>query len=445
MYQTPHNDEAERAAIAMTIALSKEFQEHLISSLSSDDFFHPLHGAIWKVINKLHDEQKPIELMAVMIEMELHPEYRVTGDTTPLSMIMDTGHINPSGIDFYIAKLKQFSILRKLYYATIETMDMLGAEHTTPEMVFDHVEENILRALERTGAQDVESAIESLPTTLIELERLASQSEAFTGISSGFPDIDDMLGGFHSGDLIILAARPSMGKTALAMNFASNACRNKKSVLMFSLEMTKKELHYRLLSSEGGVPLNIFQTPKHMTTKQAQHIHDATNAVKDWKLFITDAPLMNISNIRLTARREYRKHNIDMIIVDHLQLIRPEDGTHYGNRNLELSFISSSLKALAKELNVPVIALSQLSRGVESRPDKRPILSDLRDSGSLEQDADVVAFLYRDEYYNQNSTEKEIAELIIRKHRNGPVGSIKMKFKGILSKFFNLEKIQPNS
>ena len=307
------------------------------------------------------------------------------------------------------------------------------------ESVVDIAEKKIFNIAENRTSKDFEPLSDVLERGFLQIEKLFNNKGEITGVGSGFTDLDSMTSGFQSGDMILIAARPSMGKTTFALNIAEHAAlREHKSVVIFSLEMSKEQLAYKLLCSEANVDMLKLRTGA-LEDSDWENIARATGPLSKAKVYIDDTAGVTVMEMRSKCRRLKLEYGIDLIVIDYLQLMSGGSGTD--NRQQEVSEISRSIKALAKEMECPVIALSQLSRAPEQRADHRPMLSDLRESGSIEQDADLVMFLYRDEYYNKETEDKNIGECIIAKQRNGPVGTVKMAWLGQYSKFGNLDVI----
>ncbi|MEC0167408.1 replicative DNA helicase [Paenibacillus graminis] len=395
---------------------------------------------IYLAMLDLHKAGEPIDFFTVTMKMRQNRTVLLEGNESYITRIANgLGAISTSNIEYYIERLNEYCLLRKIVNAgykqvreALRTQDaghaLLQMQQTVDGLIAESaVRETDFSPLQESGIQVFE-----------ELERqAASPISQITGVPSGFTDLDRMTNGFQRTDLIIVAARPSVGKTTFAMNVASYAAKAiKDPIAIFSLEMSISQVTKKFIASDGNVDVNRIRTAQ-------LRDEDWTRTVKAISgfdnIFINDKSGLTVWDIRTKARKLQRKHGLGMIVIDYLQLIR---GTSKSveNRQQEVSEISRTLKQLARELDVPIIALSQLSRNVEQRQDKRPMLSDLRESGSIEQDADIVAFLYRDDYYNQDTEKKNIIEIIIAKQRNGPVGTVELAFLKNFSKFANVER-----
>ena len=343
-----------------------------------------------------------------------------------------------ANLSSYIKIVEEKSILRRLIKASTAIIEDSYNKQGEVEGVLDLAEKKIFDIAEKRSTSDFEALSDVLERGFLEIERLFNNKGQITGVPSGFTDLDAKTSGFQKGDMVLIAARPSMGKTTFALNIAENAAlREGKSVVIFSLEMPKEQLAYKLLCSEANVDMLKLRTGN-LDDKDWENIARATGPLSKAKIYIDDTAGVTVMEMRSKCRRLKMEYGIDLILIDYLQLM---SGSSSENRQQEVSEISRSIKALAKEMECPVIALSQLSRAPEQRADHRPMLSDLRESGSIEQDADLVMFLYRDEYYNKETEDKNMAECIVAKHRNGPVGTVKMAFLGALSKFGDLDVI----
>jgi primary replicative DNA helicase (EC 3.6.1.-) len=329
-------------------------------------------------------------------------------------------------------------MLRKLIRSSTAIIEECYAKQDDVENVLDQAQKKIFDIAEKRSSNDFEPISTVLERGFLEIERLFNNKGAITGVPSGFRDLDAKTSGFQKGDMILVAARPSMGKTTFSLNLCEHAAlKCGKSVVIFSLEMSKEQLAYKLLCSQANVDMLRLRTGN-LEDKDWENIARAAGPLAAAKIFIDDTAGVNVMEMRSKCRRIKIEHGIDLIMIDYLQLM---SGTSSENRQQEVSEISRSIKALAKEMQCPVVALSQLSRAPEQRADHRPMLSDLRESGSIEQDADVVMFLYRDEYYNKDTEDKNIGECIIAKQRNGPVGTVKLAWLGQYSKFGNLDNV----
>jgi replicative DNA helicase len=340
-----------------------------------------------------------------------------------------------ANIVFHAKIVQEKSLLRRLIHAATDIATMGYAETEEVERVLDHAEQKILEVATRKIGQDFAPIKEIIFSTLDKIDEMHKAKGGITGLSTGFTNLDKLTGGFQRSDLILIAARPSMGKTAFVLNVAQHmATRDKKSVAIFSLEMPREQLAMRMMCAEGLIDSQHFRTGA-MSNEEWKNLVDAADRLSASPMFIDDTAGVNAVELRNKARRISKEHGLDCIIIDYLQLMDGGAHSRIDNRQQQISDISRSLKALARELKVPVIALSQLSRGPESRTSRKPMLSDLRESGSLEQDADMVAFLYREDYYNPETEKKNLTELIIAKNRNGPTETVELYFHKNFTRF----------
>ena len=432
----PHSIEAEQAVLG-GLMLSPDSLDKVADKLTDDDFYRKDHRLIWRAINDLANKGMPCDAITL-------GDWFVANETAEMvggaSYLMELANSTPSAanIGAYGDIVREKSVLRMLIDAgTLITEDGFRPEGKSVQEVMELAEQRVFRIAESgaRGKKDIVSVREAVGEAFRMLTERYEKRGQLTGLSTGFTDLDELTSGLQPSDLIIIAARPSMGKTAFALNLAEAAAmRGKKAVAVFSMEMSASQLAFRLISSLGRV--------------HAQHLRNGDLAEEDWprvtsaitmlsdaKIFIDDTPAMSPVEMRSRARRLQREHGLGMIVIDYLQLMQVPGNSE--NRATEISEISRGLKALAKELNVPVIALSQLNRSLEQRADKRPMMSDLRESGAIEQDADVIMFIYRDDYYNKESADKGLAEIIIGKQRNGPTDTVKLAFLGHYTKFEN--------
>ncbi len=427
----PSNIDAERAILG-AILLNDECYHSIADTLLATDFYMPAHKAIYQAIMTLAGSNQRIDMITLQHQLEIQKEIHVAGGVIYLVGLQED--IPSVGlIEQHAQIVKGKSTLRSLISSSVNIItDCYNQSDKDIETIIDEAERRIFEVSARTMQKDFVQLDIWLRKTFQHLSSIKSSAKGVTGVSSSFEQLDNMTSGFQKGDLLILAARPSMGKTAFALNLAVNAAKNKMAVGFFSLEMSAEQLTLRLLSTESGI--------------SHQHIRNATISSEEWielthvaadlaqmKFFIDDTAGISIMELRAKARKLKARHGIDMLVVDYLQLLH--SNKKHENRHQEVSEISRALKGLAKELEVPIIALSQLSRAVDSRVDKRPMLSDLRESGAIEQDADVIMFMYRDIVYNPETENPASAELIIGKQRNGPTGMVPLQFIRELTKF----------
>ncbi len=437
----PNNIEAEESVLGACF-LSKYALQKACESLTPDSFYDEKNGKIFAAMNALVDEKTPIDITTVTGYLKKNNQLTEIGGVEYLTEVLNFVP-TASNIDYYIKNVEDASILRKL----IETATDIASEgYRTDETVneiLDNSEKKILNIVKNRKSSEFRSIKDILQKTQSDLERLSEHKGEVTGLATGWYDIDKLTTGLHPNELIIIAARPAMGKTVFALNLATHAAMTQdKSVALFNLEMSAEQLAMRIISSLGQVDGFKLRTGNLMNTDW-KRINEAVSQLSNTNLVMDDTPGITIGEIRAKCRRlASSEKGLALVVIDYLQLI--SGGKNYGaNRQQEVSDISRSLKTLAMELQVPVIALSQLSRSVEAREDKRPIMSDLRESGSIEQDADIVAFLYRDDYYKKESRNEDntsIVELIIGKHRNGPTATVELLFKKDTSTMLNLSK-----
>lgn len=377
----------------------------------------------------------PVDLVTLLERLKATEKLEKAGGVTYVSEL-SSSLLTTINLSAYIKIVKEKSILRKLIKASTSIIEDSYNKQGEVEEVLEGAEKKIFDIAEKRTTSDFEPLNVVLERGFLEIERLFNNKGEITGVGSGFVDLDAKTSGFQKGDMVLIAARPSMGKTTFALNIAEHAAlREGKSVVVFSLEMSKEQLAYKLLCSEANVDMLKLRTGA-LDDKDWENIARATGPLSKAKIYIDDTAGVTVMEMRSKCRRLKLEYGIDLIVIDYLQLM---SGSSNESRQQEVSEISRSIKALAKEMECPVIALSQLSRAPEQRADHRPMLSDLRESGSIEQDADLVMFLYRDEYYNKETEDTNIAECIIAKQRNGPVGTVKLAWLGQYSKFGNLE------
>ena len=432
----PQNIEAEQAILG---AIFLEPASLTVASeiLIPEDFYRAAHQKIFNVMLKLNDEGKAVDLVTVSEELAAS---KLLEDTGGVSYISDLAGSVPTAanIEYYARIVEEKSLLRRLIRTATAIASDGYAREDEVEALLSEAEKNILAVAQRKNAGAFHNIKDVLVRTYDNIEEMHNRVGDITGIATGFVELDQITAGFQRNDLIIVGARPSVGKTAFALNIAANvATKTDENVAIFSLEMGAEQLVMRMLCSEGNIDAQRLRTGS-LTDDDWGKLTMAMGSLSNSGIFIDDTPGVKISDIRSKCRRLKQEHGLGMILIDYLQLILGS-GRSGENRQQEVSEISRSLKQLARELQVPVIALSQLSRGVEQRQDKRPMMSDIRESGSIEQDADIVAFLYRDDYYDKESENKNIIEIIIAKQRNGPTGTVSLAFVKEYNKFVNLE------
>ena len=437
----PHNLEAEQSVLG-SMFLSKYAVQKAVESLTSDLFYSDRNAKIFDAISTLTEKGKPVDLTTVATELEDRKLLKQIGDIEYITEIINSVP-TAANIDEYIKIVEEKAILRRL----IEEATSIASDgyNTTEDFndVLDNAEKKILNVVKTRKGSEFRSIQEVLSKTQSDLEKLAQTKNEITGLQTGFYDLDKVTSGLHPNELIIIVARPAMGKTAFALNLATNiAMYNNKPVALFNMEMGAEQLAMRMLSSQGQIDGYKIRNGR-LENNDWKRVNEAISRLSDTKIYIDDTPGMTISEIRAKCRRlASSESGLGIVIIDYLQLISGS-AKYAGNRQQEVSEISRSLKTLAMELDIPIVALAQLSRTVEGREDKRPLLSDLRESGSIEQDADIVAFLYRDDYYTKQVSIDENtskSEFIIAKHRNGPTTTIDLVFKRNTSTFVSMLK-----
>lgn len=436
----PHNHEAEQSVIG---AIILEPQALITASeiVMADDFYHIAHQKIFQTMLTLSDKGKAIDVVTVTEELSAKKELEDVGG---LSYLTELASAVPTAanIAHYAKIVEEKALLRRLIRVATKIAEDGYTREDEVEILLAEAEKKMLEVANRKNAGDFKHVKDVLVQTFDNIEQLQSREGDVTGIPTGFRDLDKMTAGFQRNDLIIVAARPSVGKTAFALNVAQSvAVKARENVAIFSLEMGADQLVMRMLCAEGNIDAQRLRTGA-LEPEDWRKLTMAMGSLSNSGIFIDDSPGVRMTDIRAKCRRLAKENGLGMILIDYLQLILGS-GKPGENRQQEVSEISRSLKGLARELKVPVIALSQLSRGVEQRQDKRPMMSDLRESGSIEQDADIVAFLYRDDYYDKETESKDIIEIIIAKQRNGPTGTVSLAFRKEYNKFLNLEFTPP--
>lgn len=438
--ELPHSNEAEQAILGSMLVYPKVVRVVFDQGLQAEDFYLNIHQRIFHAMNYLSENGKPIDATSLITRLQDSDELHMVGGADYILKLSDTA-VSQANSAHYIGIIKNRAHLRRL----IETAEMIAqdAYQVDQELddVMDQAERNILQITRSRKATEFKSSKEVISNVIQELTKLRSFSDHVTGIKTGY-DLDRMTNGFQRGDLIILAARPAMGKTAFALNLAMRAAQfNSGAIAIFSLEMPAEALMRRIISAHSEVESFKLRSGN-MSDEDFNKINEAAGDLSGAKLFIDDSSNIKIAEIYSKCRKLKSEHGLDMVVIDYLQLISGSSRSSGDNRQQEISEISRSLKGLAREMECPVIALSQLSRAVEQRPNKHPMLSDLRESGSIEQDADIVMFLYREDYYNKDKTEEEQnlperTEVNIAKHRNGATGNVDLAFSKAISAFYN--------
>ena len=432
----PHSIEAEQSVLG-GLLLDNSSWDEVADILIQKDFYRQDHQLLFRGISQLFDEAQPVDVVTLA---EWHDKQGELDQVGELAYIGSLAVNTPSAANIvtYAKIVRDRSILRQLITAThVIANDAFKPGDRKIADILDKAERQIFNIAEKGAkqAKDFVQVKELLPDVTVQVEALSQQDDLITGVATGFADFDRETLGLQNSDLIIVAGRPSMGKTAFAMNMAEHAAiKDKKHVAVFSMEMSSQSLVMRLLSSVGPINHSHLRSGK---LDDWRIYTSASNMLSDAPIFIYDTPAITVAEVRSLARRLKREHDLDMIVIDYIQLMQGS-GKASENRATELSEISRGLKSLARELDVPVVALSQLNRSLEARPNKRPMMSDLRESGAIEQDADLIVFIYRDEFYNEASTESGKAEIIIAKQRNGPIGTVRLTFQGQYTRFQNL-------
>lgn len=433
----PYSIEAEQSVLG-SMFLSKDAIFVAIERLKPDDFYKDAHKKIFTVVTQLSENHEPVDLITVTEALRDAKLLEQIGGVTYLTALTEAVP-TAANISYYCKIVEEKALLRRLIKTTSEILSLAYESEGDVEEILDEAERMIFEIVQKRRVENFYHIKDVLLSTFERIEELYNTEGGITGVPTGFPDLDEMTSGFQPSDLILIAARPSMGKTAFALNIAQNAAiRYDVPVAIFSLEMSKEQLVQRMLCSESNVDSHRLRTGK-LREEDWPRLARAMGPLSEAPIYIDDTPGISSLELRAKARRLKAEKGLGLVIIDYLQLMT---GRNAENRQQEISAISRSLKALARELNVPVVALSQLSRAPEMRADHRPILSDLRESGSQEQDSDLVAFLYRDEYYNPDTEKKNIAEVIIAKQRNGPTGTVELVWLSQFTKFASIEKYQ---
>lgn len=433
----PQNLEAEQAVLG-AILLESEALIASMERLKAEDFYSVSHQRIFDAMVALNDDNQPIDLVTLTARLQDLGQMDEVGGVMYLAKLANSVP-TAANVEYYAQIVEEKSILRRLIRTATQIVSNGYATEDDVGVLLNDAEARIMEISSRRSATGFISIRDVLMEVFEKVEFLYNHKGGVSGIPSGFVDLDKMTNGFQRSDLIIVAARPSVGKTAFALNVAQNvAVRASETVAIFSLEMSAPQLVQRIVCAESNVDATRMRTG-HLEGDDWEKLSMAIGALSEAQIYIDDTPGITVSDIRAKCRRLKKEKGLGMILIDYLQLIQGR-GKAGENRQQEVSEISRTLKQIARELEVPVIALSQLSRGVEQRQDKRPMMSDLRESGSIEQDADIVAFLYRDDYYDKESEKKNIIEIIIAKQRNGPVGTVELVFLKNFNKFVSLDR-----
>lgn len=418
----PHDDEAERGILG-SILLENDAYYKVMDVMQPDDFYRPAHKIVYQAIVDLFQKKQAVDLVTLASRIRDMENLDQIGGPPYLASLIDAVPTS-AHIEDYGEIVTSHALRRCVISSATEIVSKSFSEFDSTESYVDYVEQTIFSVTHRKKGKHFTPLRQIVHDTFQLIETLYERDSKITGVASGFEDLDDMTSGFQAGELFVIAARPSMGKTSLVLNIATHAAiHQKKSVAIFSLEMGKEQLVLRIMTALAQIDAHHMRIGKLKDSDWPKLTH-AAGVLSEAKLFIDDTASITVQELRAKSRRLKMQGDLDMIVVDYLQLMRVSGRVE--SREREISEISRSLKAISKELEVPVLALSQLNRSLENRMDKRPMMSDLRESGAIEQDADVIAFIYRDEIYNKDTDDKGIAELILAKQRNGPIGTIQL-------------------
>lgn len=433
----PHDLEAEQAVLGSMLT-DKDAVVSAIEVLKPGSFYREDNRVIYEAILNLYSNSEPIDIITLKSELESLGKFEQVGGLEYLASLPDKVPTT-ANVQKYINIVEEKGMLRNLIRTANEIIELGYNPTENVEDIMDNAEKKIFNIMQNKNQKGYTPIKDVLVESFNQLEELYNRKQHITGVPTGFTQLDYKTAGLHGSDLILIAARPAMGKSAFALNLATNAATKANiPVAIFSLEMSKEQMANRMLCSEAMVDSNKVRTGK-LEEDDWVKLAETIGPLSEAEIYIDDTPGISVMEIRAKCRKLKLEKNIGMVVIDYLQLVQASN-RRIGSREQEISEISRSLKILAKELDVPVIALSQLSRAVEQRPDHRPMLSDLRESGAIEQDADIVMFLYRDDYYNEESEKKDIAEVIIAKHRAGSTGTVELLWLGSYTKFVNLEK-----
>ncbi|MBN1287915.1 MAG: replicative DNA helicase [Anaerolineae bacterium] len=433
----PHSVEAEEAVLG-SILINPETLLDVNSVLSADDFFIIRHRWIWEAIQRLHLRREAIDYLTVVRELDAHHKLEDVGGPAYLTYLINN---TPTSIhaETYARTVVRIATRRRLLAAAGEIAELAYEEETEIEEVIDSAESALLTATERHISRELTPIDEVISNYYDRVEYLYTHQDETHGVPTGFTDLDRMLGGMQRSDLLVVAGRPGMGKSSWLISAALNAARYGSRVAVFSLEMSNEQVVQRIIAAETGLNSQQLRLG-HLSPDDWERFIQAADRLSKLNVYLDDTPALSITQLRTKCRRQWAQTGLDLAIVDYLQLMNA--GQRVDNRVQEISMITMGLKQIAREMNLPMLAAAQLSRAVEQRQDKRPLLSDLRESGSIEQDSDVVMFLYRDEMYNDDTEKPNIAEVIVAKHRNGPTGAVELFFKKELTQFTDLYRRQ---
>lgn len=436
----PHSVEAEESVLG-GVLLDNDAINAALERLRPEDFYRAANRAIFGAMMALSEKREPVDIVTLSQQLRAMSLLDESGGVENLSRLAASVP-SAANVGYYAKVVKEMSLRRRIIHTASEITSEAFENEGNVEEFLDGVEQRILKVSEYRVRPAFHKVGDIVPESIKLVEKLYDQKSPVTGVDTGFRKLNDYTAGFQGSDLIILAARPSMGKTALALTIAQwVGIHSQRAAAVFSLEMSKEQLVLRMLCSEARVSNSKVRTG-HLGERDFPALVEAASKIAEAPIYIDDTPALSITEMRAKARRLHLELPLSLIVIDYLQLMRSPAYSH--SREQEISDISRSLKALAKELNIPVLALSQLNRSVESRTDKRPVMSDLRESGAIEQDADLIMFIYRDEVYNEDTVDKGVAELIIGKHRTGPTGTIRLAFSPEFTRFDNLDEQHDN-
>ena len=434
MRMLPNDVEAEQAVLGCMI-IDKDAAGSVFEVIKAEDFYREDNKEVFSAISDLFEASKPIDTLSIKEQLRLRGTLEAVGGIAYIAELASKVPTS-ANIEYYAKIVEEKSILRKLIHSSTDIVNMGYNANEEVQVIVDTAEKKIFDIVQKRNVKGFTPIKNILVDNFEKLEELYNQKGYLTGISYGFTDLDMKTAGLHNSDLILIAARPAMGKTAFALNIAQNvAVHDKVPVAIFSLEMSKEQLVNRLLCCEAMIDASKMKTGK-LEEDDWGKLAQAMSTLSDAPIFIDDTPGQNVMEIRAKCRRLKLEKGLGLVVIDYLQLMQGSS-KHGENRQQEVSEMSRALKILAKELDVPVITLSQLSRAPDARPDHRPVLSDLRESGAIEQDADIVMFLYRDDYYNPETEKKNITEVIMAKHRSGSTGTVELVWLGQFTKFAN--------
>ncbi|WP_181641995.1 replicative DNA helicase [Nocardioides massiliensis] len=431
----PPQDNVAEQSVLGSMLLSKDAIADVVEAIRGTDFYRPAHEVIYDAILDLYGRGEPADPVTVAAELQRRGELQRVGGAPYLHTLSASVPI-AANAGYYAEIVREKAILRRLVDAGTSIAQMGYAGEGQVDDVVDRAQEAVYRVTDKRANEDYAPLAEIMEGTLDEIEAISNRDGQLVGVPTGFADLDELTNGLHPGQMVIIAARPAMGKSTLALDFCRSASiHHGMTAAIFSLEMTRNEITMRLLSAEAKIPLNVMRNGD-MNDDDWAKLARKMGEVSSAPLFIDDSPNLTMMEIRSKARRLKQRHNLQLVVIDYLQLM--SSGKKVESRQLEVSEFSRQIKLLAKELEIPVIALSQLNRGAEQRSDKRPMLSDLRESGSIEQDADVVILLHREDAYEKESTRPGEADLIVAKHRNGPTRDVVVAFQGHYSRFVDM-------